>query len=279
MRLSEIYRRLGWVMDANLVIDQAVKLAPRSLPVLRERAMLDAQSGFQQDAQRWATTLTKRFPKSPYGFSLLADTHAEAGRWREAVTTGEQAIQRDPRDPAYLVRQAQYQLMRTDTPDPEAALRLLQQARSLDPQDLGARYWTGMAHLRQGRTREAVTELTRVYQEDPEFETVRFQLAELHRASGNRGEAERLRDEAKQQQRLRFDLDEALARARQQPRSAEAHVRLGRARMALKEHGPALIEFMAAERLDPSLKGAREGLKAALAAQNRPVSSVAPLLQ
>lgn len=278
VRLAQLYRRLDWIAEADAVLAQAVRLAPNSLEVLRERAVVDGAAGLRISARQWAERLVKEHPRSPYGYSLLADSHAQAGRWRDAVEQGRAAAQRAPKESSFLIRLAQYHLLRTDTPDPEMALKLLDQARNLAPEDPGALYWTGIALRRQGKTAEAQRALESVYARDPEFAAVRLQLADLYRLAGRHELAARYAKEGGEAQSRSRRQSEARAKLRQQPLSARAHRVAGHAYLETDEPALAVVEYLVASRLDPRDTAARKGLDEALRKQERPVDSAAPLI-
>jgi tetratricopeptide (TPR) repeat protein len=277
LKLAQLYRRLGWNQDASRQLAIAVQLAPGALPVLREQASFSAVVGPPPAARRWAERLLKQHPEAPYGYSLLADLAAEGRRWREAVAYGQEAARRAPRDPTFLVRLAQYQLTRTDPPDPQSALSTLDQALAVDAEDLPAHYWRGVVLRRLGQPREAQAELEQVYRKDPAYEAVTLQLAELSRVAGDAARADQLLNQYTRMQADSRRRRETLTQLVLRPLSADAHLRMARVHLEEGECGQALVEFLTAQRLDPHLQPARDGVAEALGRQGRDQVSLAPL--
>jgi tetratricopeptide (TPR) repeat protein len=277
VRLAQLYRSLGWHAEANGQLTMAARLSPDSLPVLREQAALHASLGARAETERLARRLTRLYPRSPYGYSLLADLAAGARRWREAVEYGRAALQHAPGDPSFLVRQAQYELNRTDAPDAQAALRSLEAALAGEPGSAGARYWRGVALRRLGRTQEAVRDLEAAYRAEPDLQGVALHLAELYRTSGREGDADSLLAEYSRREREFQRRQRAAARLSVYPMAPDAHAEMAEIHLADGDYGRALLEFLTARRLkqgDPAWNGR---IDAALKGMERPAGSVAPL--
>src|SRR5687768_17101206 len=156
LKLASLYRRMGWQRDAAAQLAVAASLDPGAQPVLMEQAAFYSRQGQPDDTRRCAEQLIARYPKSPHGYSLRADLAAQSGRWKEAVDYGNRAMERAPGDVTFQLRQAQYQLTRTDSPQPEAALIILDTATGADPQNAQIHYWRGITLRRLGRTQEAL---------------------------------------------------------------------------------------------------------------------------
>lgn len=279
LRLAQFYRRLGWHADAARQLDLAAALAPNSSAVLRERATLFAVTGPQPKARELARQLSRRFPRLPYGYSLLGDLAASAGRWRDAVEFGRQAMLRAPDDPSFRVRLAEYHLYRTDTPSPETGLQLLNETLRKSPEHAQARYLRGVALRRMGRNAEALNDLQQAYRQNAEQAGAALHLAELLRAGGKSGQAERLlADYSRREARLQ-SFQQAAARLSAKPLSPEAHLEMARSHMQQGRYGAALVEFLTTSRLDSGNQVAREGLRSALQQQGRAPASLAPLEQ
>ena len=277
LRLAQLYRRLGWNRDAAAQLAVAGSLEPNSLTVLRERATFHAVQGPLEEARRWARQLIEKHPGAPYGYSLLADLAASARRWREAVEYGQAAAQRAPGEPSFQVRQAQYLLTRTDTPDPEGALSLLERTAAAHPTDSGAQYWRGVALRRLGRNEEAARALEAAHSLDPAVGAVKLQLAELYRAAGQYTRADqllkeftRMQDEGRRQKEAATELAVA-------PLSAGAHLRMAKVYLEVGQTPEALVEYLTARRLAPNNQAAAAGVEQALKQQGRSRESLAPL--
>jgi tetratricopeptide (TPR) repeat protein len=276
VRLSQLCRSLGWLGEAHQLLDEAIRLSPHSLAVLREKAAFEMSAGHAPAARAWAQRLKKEYPGSPYGYSLTADLEATAGHWRQAIDEGRQAIQRAPDDAVFLVRQAEYQLLRPDAPDPTAALQLLEQALEVEPESLPARYWMALVLRRTGRSAEALTQLEAVYRQSPDFMAARQQLSDLYRTAGRRADADRLIAEADQAGTKARELGAALSRVAREPGSAAAHVSAARAQLDNGSAGAAVAECLTARSLDPKEPEAAKLLEAALKAQGRSSETLPP---
>ncbi|HEU4752206.1 MAG TPA: tetratricopeptide repeat protein [Armatimonadota bacterium] len=277
LRLAQLYRELGWMKDAAAQLAAAERFAPGSLELLKEQASLSAAAGSPAQTRRWAQQMVQKYPYSPYGYSLLADLAAGAKRWREAVDYGKLAIARAPKEPTFLIRQAQYEMLRSDAPDPQAALLYLEQARRLSPDDPDLHYWTGFGLRLSGRSEEALQEFEAAYRQAPQRQGLGINLAELYRQSGRTAEADRIVRDYKQREQAEQHRRAVATRVWVQPLSREAHVEMARVHLQAGEPGLALIELLAARRLDPARRTDEATLREALRKQERDPSSLAPL--
>lgn len=278
LALGSFYRRLGWQSDANQQLAVAQSLAPNSLAVLRERAALFAVTGPLETARSLARELVKKFPQSPYGYSLLADMAADAGDWREAVEQGRAAVRRAPADdPVFLVRLAQFQVTRTDAPDPDEALSLLNRAVEKAPNDADVHYWLGVVYRRQGRQADAVREMEQAYRVDPGSGAVGLHLAELYRAAGRSDAAARLLNEYSNREEKGQKHRRAATRIVVKPLSPETHLEMASVHLENGRYGEAVVEYLTAQRLDPANTAAAKGVGTALERQSRSRESLAPL--
>ena len=275
--LAELYRRLGWARDAAAQLAVAAALEPNSLRVLTEQASFYSMQGQFDDTRRCARTLTSRYPKSPYGYSLLADLAATGGRWKEAVDYGRRAMEQAPRDSTFKVRQAQYLLTRTDAPDPQSALMILDNAALDDPQNALIQYWRGVTLRRLGQEDNAVRALESAYSLDPAVGAVKLQLAELYRAAGQKAQADSHLAAYQADQKQFQSLKEGKTALAVDPLAVGNHLRMAKLHLEAGAAPEALVEYLTARRMKPDSAEAKSGIAAALAKQERAPETVAPL--
>lgn len=279
LKLAQFYRRLGWNQDAAEQLDAAAALSPHNSAVLVEQAALFSSTGSMDRARTLAQRLVREFPRLPHGYSLEADMAAAGGRWNDAVASGRKAVERDPGNPAFGCRLAEYYLHRADRPDPDTALQILNSTLSRSPGDARAPYLRGTVLRQLGRTGEALADLQHAYEKDPGQPGAGLHLAELLRASGNSAQAETLVADYSRREEARQREQRAFARVSTKPLDPASHLEMGRVHLANGELGEAVVEFLTCLRLDPANSAGAAGLKMALGRQKRDRRSLAPLAE
>lgn len=270
LRLAGIYRLLGWRPLASRALEEAGRRAPTSLEVLAERASLDALNPGAR--RRWADLLLRHHPERPHGYSLLADLKLAAREWDEAIRLGNEAIRRAPRDAAFRIRLAQYLLERKDPDQQSEAIRLLREARELDPEGAEPLYWLGSGLAAVGQDTEAVAVLEQARERAPQDVRVLGALAGLYSRTGRP-------DQARQVQQARERL---VAAAQEVARSTNplgndvrdgaAHMRLAGTYEKAGRPAPALLEYLAAR--ECGVSDADDGVARALRAMGREPDSL-----
>jgi len=280
VRLARLYLRLGWVSAAEGVLARGSARLPHSLRILRERASVAAAGGSPEDAARIARELIARFPASPFGYSALADAHAARGRWREAVLTGQKAAARAPDPFPFQLRLAEYEIERTDAPNPTRALAILESGgqgeRRNEPQ---VRYVRGRALKSAGRAAEAAAEFEAVCAQEPTHVGALRELARIYTERGETARARALITEDLAQASLVRERSEVLRRLNQQPGSDGPHLEMAELHVRAGDLPEAALEFGIARMLNPRNKSAAQGLAEALRKQGRDLDSVAPRLR
>ena len=126
--------------------------------------------------------------------------------------------------------------------NPAGAVKVLEQAVNLDPQQEEARRYLGMALEAVGRTGEAIEQLRVAVEIKPEDTQARYNLARLLLKSGKLDQA--------------IENFQSIVRAA--PNNAQYHDDLGELFLQQNKPAEALEQFNAALALDPSLKSAVE---------------------
>ena len=109
--------------------------------------------GQAEDAARLAALVVQLIPDDPRGWVLLAEADLRSGQEKEAAAALEKAHSLDPRNPGILFAQGSLALKANN---PTQAVDLIQQGLKLDGRNAGAYFDLGNAHIRMGRSGEAL---------------------------------------------------------------------------------------------------------------------------
>lgn len=197
--LGETRQQLGYT-DGGQYVNYAYQLNPNSPMVLALYALYHQRSGEDTLAQRAFEELTRREPQNPVWWAALGSAQARSGLLPQALQSYQAAVALRPQDPAYYKLLAEFcadydfmalevgvsaalEARLLDPQDPETrvlqarlmllagyedtALKLLDQALALDPENATATYYKGFIYFNRGEINLARTYLTLAATRDP----------------------------------------------------------------------------------------------------------------
>ncbi len=269
VRLSSLYRQLSWNGLSLAAANDALRLAPRDPDALRVHAILDFVGEDYQTAIRLARRLTQLDPGNPVGHSILGRCFRAQGRWDEAFAAAEEAARAAPGTIDYRVDLARLHLDRPEGARYDRAIQLLSKPASDPAAELERRYWLGVSQLKAGALDAALADLGWVYRQQPRYQEVAHHLQQVHQQKGDTERALAYSREYQQTLMLRHALRDAEAALRRDMASAELHLRVARAALALGESSRAALESRAALRFRPGYPEATRVLREALSRMGR----------
>jgi tetratricopeptide (TPR) repeat protein len=179
---------LGQGGEALQDFERALKLthSPQQRgDVLFNRAKCLIDLGRSKDAFDDAQELVKLQPERGMGHVLLASLLLEDGNAEDALAVVERGIELDPSAQAYALRgKLRIFLGRVD-----GALKDLQHAVKLEPNNVSYRADRAMAYLQKGRMREGTEDLNHVLEQSPNHIIALRTRAQLYAQSGRLKEA------------------------------------------------------------------------------------------
>jgi len=194
---SESYRfRYGMLLTetqapaaAIIRLQEALREFPRSSRLLLALGVAQLAQGANDEATRSferAIELDARFAPA---LAYLGTTYAERGQYAEAIAFYERALAIDE-ELAIVHYLAADALLKSVTPDVARVERHLTRAVALDAAFAPARLALAKVHLRTNRLNEAVTELERVVQINPNLAEAHYQLGRTLMRLQRRAEAQ-----------------------------------------------------------------------------------------
>jgi tetratricopeptide (TPR) repeat protein len=232
----------------------AVLTLAGALPACATMGQLATQ--FERATPRQAAAQPLTPAAEAYYHYSIAQLHAQAGRFKEAVAAIQEAIRRDERS-AFLWRELAHWLARIE--EPEQALAAARKAVEIAPDDPAGHLTLAELHRGQRRYVEAEAELERVIALNPEAQEPYLTLARYH-------------VERKAYDRAREVLQRLIER---HPRLAQAHFLLGRLAIETDQLDEAITRLSRAVELDPDHDGAWTALGYAYEAKRQPDEAVA----
>jgi tetratricopeptide (TPR) repeat protein len=270
VRLSGLYRQMGWYGLSRAAADSALRIQPDDPDALRVHAALDFVVQDYRTAIQMARRLLEVDPHNAVGHSVLSHCLREQAQWEPAISQAEAAVNeaRDVID--YRVALAQLYLDRPPSPQFDRALAVLDAAPTADPKSaLARRYWIGICHDRMGQLDAALADLTAVYQQKPDYEAVAYHLGRISQKRGDTQRATAFTREYQQVLSLRAAVRDAESALRLEMNSPERHLQVARAALAAGEAPRAVLECRTALRLKPGDPSARRLLDESLQKMGR----------
>jgi tetratricopeptide (TPR) repeat protein len=187
--LGEAYAAKSWFGDALRELIRAQGLAPDSLPIAADLGRVLVDVGAWKDAQEQAGKILEKEPRNPDGLYIRAAALMQEGKVKEALALleglgpgegpkelprlratalfrlgktaeAEQAfrlaLEKDPSDARSMASLGEIRLLAQQYPE---ALKLFEQAKSINPADPGIRLGLAAAKARLNRVSEAIKEL------------------------------------------------------------------------------------------------------------------------
>jgi tetratricopeptide (TPR) repeat protein len=172
---------------ALAVAQKAVERIPTSYRVWMMKGMVEAkQAHYREAVKSYGQALELNAGSAEANFNL-AKVQGLAGMTEEAATTFERGIQRFPRDSAHYLEYAQMLLTLAETSDaaPETrALALLNTAVAIDGSLSEPHYQLGNLALRQGNVDQALKHLEIAEKLNPQDSKIHYALARAYRRLG-----------------------------------------------------------------------------------------------
>ena len=236
--------------NAERRLREVVELSPANPAALTNLSLALLQQGKHSEAHVYAARAVTAAPDSVEALLVLADCHARAGDFSDALAAYERIIALEPRIPE--VHNNRGLALRNLARIPEA-LASYDRALELSPDLCDAHLNRGNALQALGRHDEALASYDRALAIDPD------------RAAAHLGRGNALHDLRRYEDAL-VAYDRALA---QKPKLAEAYLGRGNLLCRLKRHDEAFAAYDRALALDPTLAGAHLGRGNALRERKR----------
>lgn len=259
--LAMRYIALGWNRMATDLLERAIKEEPNEPRLHIALGLVSYQNGGDPKAINELLQAHQLAPDDPTILPPLIDTYRKSKRFAEAQRWLDIALPNAPDKSSLLVEQAQID---TEENNPKAVLATTNEILRLAPNDLQAHYLRGVALRNLGETQAASQELERVYQTEPTFERVAYQLGHLRLSQGRTQEAKRLLAEAKRMSaadELGLEREADVADA---PNLPEPHRKVGQYYLQHHDAPRAIVEFKRVLELQPNDQEARRSLIDAL---------------
>jgi tetratricopeptide (TPR) repeat protein len=265
VRLSTLYRQLGWYGPSRSASTVALKIAPKDPEALRVHAIVCYVAQDESTAVQTAQRLVAVDPSNAVGYSILSTCYRDRGQWPQAVEAAEKASRAAPSVMEFRSQLARLYMDRPQGPQYERALEILTAGPPSDStQELRRQYWLGICRLRMGDLEGALRDLQLVYQRDPAYEEVAFHLSKVYQQQGDARRAEEMAKEYQLVLTRRTALRDAEAAMRRDSRSPELHLNVARAALAARKPSQAIFECRVALRLKPGHPEAGRLLQQAL---------------
>ncbi|HXG33840.1 MAG TPA: tetratricopeptide repeat protein [Bryobacteraceae bacterium] len=203
------------------VLEAGLRSLPQSSRLYAMRGVVNGQLARFAQAESDFERAAQLEPEKGFGQVGLSVVLQRLGRDEEAATKLREYLRQDPRDAGANWMLAQV-LVRSGTApgtrEFQEAREALERAVSSDPKLVPARTLLGKLHLQAGETEKAIRELEQAIELDPEDRTAVYQLMVALRAAGRQAELPKLlsrvrelirKDAAQEQQTLRYRLVKA----------------------------------------------------------------------
>ncbi len=273
LRLGETYLKANRPAEAEAAFKQVLQRSPDDAYALFGLARLDFEAQRWDDARQKLETVVNR-TNYTVGYDLIVSLYDRLGQ-RDRATAIRAAAKasgayRDPADPwadaliedcyePYRLGIAAGNLARNG--DPAGAVRLLQRAVEVAPDDVSAIYQLGTLLIQQGDHAGAIQQLRRCTELSPDFADGWANLSALQEMLGEKSAAERT-------------LAEGLKNC---PQSPGLHLQFARNLQKAGRTAEAITEFQASIRLRPNEPDAYLELGNLLIRQGRSAEGVAEM--
>jgi tetratricopeptide (TPR) repeat protein len=274
--------RAGQWQNAVGLLQQALELAPDSLPALRWLASSYYDLGLNDAAVATLLRIAELDPQDPRPHRLLGLMYKDFENYAAAVDFYRESLRRSQQQPDHnqiLIELAdcQINLQQHDpaletlsgcVPHPERWVReaechygqgradvanaLLQQALNEDPAHLAGLLLAGTIALERGDIDSAVEAFSRAVVAWPRDYTANFKLSQALRRAGRNEQADRVAQTADEIKRTREEFSGLHETAGEQPNNADVRCRLGILANQLGRPDLARVWFRAALAIDPA---------------------------
>lgn len=273
LRLGETQLKANRPAEAAAAYREVLQRAPDDAYALFGLARLDFEAGRWEDARQKLETVVSR-TKFTVGYDLIVTLYERLGQPERASAIRSAAkasgAYRDPADPwADALIEDCYEPYRLGIAagnfarngDPATAVRLLERAVEIAPDDISALYQLGTLLVAQGNLADALQRLRLCTEKAPDFADGWAQLSGVQARLGETAAAERT-------------LAEGLRRC---PQSPGLHLQNARNLQKAGRTGEAITEFQTSIRLRPNEPDAYLELGNLLIRQGRSVEGVAEM--
>jgi tetratricopeptide (TPR) repeat protein len=173
------------------VLDNGLHNIPGAPALLLQKGILLALEGDRDDAERTFRSATAARPSWALPILAVGILQLESARVDEAVATFRRATGTWPEDETAQYLYGLALTRKGDERSRAAAMRVLERALVLKPNDTRARILLGQTYVAAGRVQDGVRELRRGVQADPQNATALYQLSLACRKLGQAAEAEK----------------------------------------------------------------------------------------
>jgi len=176
--------------DALVEVKRAIGVAPNDVRAWVWKGNAELQRNSAKDAMESYQRAAKLDSSNADATLGIATVYFVTGQTDEAIAEYRAGIARFPGDARFYIACAEMLVGSPDSIKLQAqAESLLRQAIKLTPQSAEARYLLGQLALQEGRLKEALDELTRSVQSDPDRSKPHFALSGVYRRMGRAEDA------------------------------------------------------------------------------------------
>jgi len=248
--LSYIYLALGWTIDANNLLEAALKAHPKDRPLRTALALACVQHNDAKRAESLLLGLRSESPEDPSLWGALTDMYFKASRPADALTVLEGASKQFPDDPRIPAGISQAFLALGKASDAE---RVAERALAGGNAIPSLRWHRGMALQRLGRHGESLEELETLYRAEPEYDGLRLVLGQALIRAGRKGEGQKMLAEHRALTARANRRSQASLRVSMNPKDAAAHLEMARIYAEDGNDGRMRAEASRAKELNPTL--------------------------
>jgi tetratricopeptide (TPR) repeat protein len=176
--------------DALAEVNRAIGVAPKDARPWVWKGNVELRRNSSKDAMESYQRAAKLDSSNPDAALGIATIYFVTGQSDEAIAEYKAGIARFPGDARFYIACAEMLVGSPDSLEYQAqAENMLRQAIKLTPESGEARYLLGQLALKEGRLPEALDELTRSVQSDPDRSKPHFALSGLYRRMGRTEDA------------------------------------------------------------------------------------------
>jgi tetratricopeptide (TPR) repeat protein len=150
--------------EANSLLDSALEKTPDYYPAVIQKAYILAQKGKQEDAYMKLQSVPDTYRSADW-YMIIGDVYHKQGDGPAALSSWQQAIERDPHNPDSYRRLAEYYTLRGDG---ELAIAEMHNALEILPNDQALRNQLAELALRQDKLEVAEAEYRTILAANPD---------------------------------------------------------------------------------------------------------------
>lgn len=181
--LGEAYLMEGNLPQAYSQLEKARQMNPKDPHVYYDLGLFFYQKGEYDRAVRNYEKALKLKPDFATAINNLGVVYMSQQKWQQAIDTlqpiTENFAYATPHFPHYLIGQAYFHLGQYDQ-----AISHLQEALSLQPTYVFARFWLGRLYRHSGVTDKAIDSLEKAVEQVPQFAAFHLELGLAYEAAG-----------------------------------------------------------------------------------------------